>query len=204
MQHVADIIPIMRHQPQISHPTAKFREDISFKLLNVLYLSREDKANVIWQITKSEKRTALSSVGSHSLQLVAAGACCILNVSSPWCGQQARMSLGHDWVETGSRHTATTTLILVTVAVAVVFNGGTRGCNLAYAWQESATANEKAIWEELAYWHQAWRQEKAVRSETPNDGSSWTAAHYSKSFFLSLINVTVLRYLMFFSLHLLH
>lgn len=116
---------------------------------------------------------------------LAAAACRILDVCSPQCGQQVCTSLGHDWVEAGSRHTATATLILVTGAVAVVFNGGTRGCNLARAWQESATADEKAIWEELAYWHQAWRQEKAVRSETPNDGSSWTAAHYSKSFFLS-------------------
>lgn len=192
MQHVADIIPIMRHQPQISHPTAKFREDISFKLLNVLYLVRKWEKNSVIQRWLSFAAACCSRCLLHSERLLSLVWAAGLYVVGPWLSGNRQQAYGYN------------TLILVTVAVAVVFNGGTRGCNLAYAWQESATANEKAIWEELAYWHQAWRQEKAVRSETPNDGSSWTAAHYSKSFFLSLINVTVLRYLMFFSLHLLH
>lgn len=120
----------------------------------------------------------------------------MLDVSSPPCGQQICTSLRHDWVAAGSRHTSTTWTALtpVTVAMAVFFNGGTRG--YSHVSQKSATAYEKAIWEEFAYWHQAWRQKKDVRSETPNDGSSCTAAHHSKSFFLSLMNVTVLRYLM--------
>lgn len=130
----------------------------------------------------------------YLLSLTAAGH--MLDVSSPPCGQQICTSLRYDWVAAGSKHTSTTwtALTLVTVAVAVFFNGGTRG--YSHVSQKSAATYEKAIWEEFAYWHQAWRQKKAVRNETPNDGSSCTAAHHSKSFFLSLMNVTVLRYLM--------
>lgn len=47
--------------------------------------------------------------------------------------------------------------------------------------QESAWTNEKTIWGELAYWHQAWRQREAVRGNSPNDRSLWTAAHYYNS-----------------------
>lgn len=63
----------------------------------------------------------------------------------------------------------------------MVFNRGTRGQSSGTCRQESAWTNEKTIWGELAYWHQAWRQREAVRGNSPNDRSLWTAAHYYNS-----------------------
>lgn len=62
-----------------------------------------------------------------------------------------------------------------------MFNRGTRGQSSGTCRQESAWTNEKTIWGELAYWHQAWRQREAVRGNSPNDRSLWTAAHYYNS-----------------------
>lgn len=62
-----------------------------------------------------------------------------------------------------------------------MFNRGTRGQSSGTCRQESAWTNEKTIWGELAYWHQAWRQREAVRGNSPNDRSLRTAAHYYNS-----------------------
>lgn len=79
------------------------------------------------------------------------------------------------------------------IFTAVVFNSGTRGESQSGACRrESATANEKAIWGELAYWHQAWRQREAVRSGSPNDGSQWTSARRHNSPSLSSVALPVL------------
>lgn len=74
------------------------------------------------------------------------------------------------------------------IFTAVVFNSGTRGESQSGACRrESAPANEKAIWGELAYWHQAWRQREAVRSGSPNDRSLWTSARrYNSPSLLSI------------------
>lgn len=80
------------------------------------------------------------------------------------------------------------------IFTAMVFNSGTRGKSSGMCRRESASANEKAIWGKLAYWHQAWRQREAVRRESPNDRSLRTTAHYYNSSSLSFIH-NVLYYL---------
>lgn len=74
------------------------------------------------------------------------------------------------------------------IFTAVVFNSGMRGQSSGTCRRESASANEKAIWGELAYWHQAWRQREAVRGESPNDRSLWTTAHCYNSSSLSFLH----------------